>query len=226
MGLRPFADIVDAAAARHGGIGALEARLSRYSALTRDAVAALPDSRVLAAMARAIFSAGFSAKVIEKKWAGFEEAFWDFDPGACAAMDQASFDRLLADARIVRNATKVLAVQKNAAWLGDLAGKAGSASRFFADWPDEDYVGLIEVMLRDGDRLGGDTGPRFLRAIGKPAFLFSGEVAAALAREGVIERSMSGKGDRRRAQDAFNAWAAETGRDFSALSRILALSLA
>jgi hypothetical protein len=41
----------------------------------------------------------------------------------------------------------------------------------------------------------------------------------------VVDRLPKGKGDRRRAQTAFNDWAAETGRPLSQLSMILALSL-
>src|ERR1700757_1167934 len=41
----------------------------------------LGDDRVLAEMARRVFSAGFAWSVIEAKWAGFEEAFLDFAPG-------------------------------------------------------------------------------------------------------------------------------------------------
>jgi hypothetical protein len=41
----------------------------------------------------------------------------------------------------------------------------------------------------------------------------------------VVDRPPKGKGDRRKAQAAFNAWAADTGRPLSQLSMILALSL-
>jgi hypothetical protein len=47
----------------------------------------------------------------------------------------------------------------------------------------------------------------------------------ALQAQGVVERPPKGKGDRQKAQAAFNHWAAETGRPLSQLSMILALSL-
>src|SRR4051812_21005543 len=45
------------------------------------ALAKLGDDRVLAEMTRRAFCAGFAWRVIDAKWAGFEEAFEGFDPG-------------------------------------------------------------------------------------------------------------------------------------------------
>ena len=53
----------------------------------------------------------------------------------------------------------------------------------------------------------------------------TGDVGRGLQAQGVVERPPKGKGDRRKAQGAFNAWAEETGRPLSHLSMILALSL-
>ena len=38
-----------------------------------------------------------------------------------------------------------------------------SAARAFADWPDSDYVGLLETLKKRGMRLGGNTGQYALR---------------------------------------------------------------
>ena len=47
---------------------------------------------------------------------------------------------------------------------------------------------------------------RFLRAIGKPAFIVSRDVAIALIREGVVRRSPNGKRDLAVVQTALNRW--------------------
>jgi hypothetical protein len=60
---------------------------------------------------------------------------------------------------------------------------------------------------------------------GKDSFLLTPDVGRALQAQGVVDRPPKGKGDRRKAQAAFNAWATETGRPLSQLSLILALSL-
>jgi hypothetical protein len=65
---------------------------------------------------------------------------------------------------------------------------------------------------------------RFFRGMGKPAFITTRDVAAALVEAGVVEKPPSSRKDFEAVQAAFNAWARETGRDLNALSRVLALS--
>jgi 3-methyladenine DNA glycosylase Tag len=214
------------AAARKGGPAALEALVGEHHSLPAATIAATPDDRILAAMTRRVFQAGFSWKVIENKWPGFETAFWGFDSVRCGGMSEDEFDALLKDTRIVRNAQKILSVQANGRFLTDLAREHGTAARFFADWPDGDYVGLLEVLKTRAARLGGEAGMRFLRDIGKPSFMTTRDVTAALIREGVLTRPPSGKRDLRTIQEAFNRWSEESGRDLTAISRVLALSIA
>ncbi|MEL6794888.1 MAG: 3-methyladenine DNA glycosylase, partial [Pseudomonadota bacterium] len=75
--MRSFDQIFDIAAERHGGAEALDAKLDPPPPIAE--VAAQPDDRWLSMMTRAIFQAGFSWKVIEAKWDGFEAAFEGFD---------------------------------------------------------------------------------------------------------------------------------------------------
>lgn len=224
-GPRRFAAIFALAAGRKGGAEALEAELATTKSRSPAEIAALPDDRILAAMTRRIFSAGFSAQVIDAKWSGFEAAFDGFDPRACAFMSDDRFDALTKDTRIVRNGAKIRSVQLNAAFLLELAVAHGSGARFLAEWPDADHVGLLEVLRKRGSHLGGDAVGRFLRAIGKPAFILRPDVVAALIREGVVERPPSGKKDLALVQAAFNRWSRESGRDLTEISRVLAMSI-
>lgn len=100
----------------------------------------------------------------------------------------------------------------------------GSAARFFADWPDEDFAGLLEVMKKRAARLSGETAMRFFRFMGRPSYITSRDVSAALIAAGVIDKPPSSRRDLQAVQAAFNAWMAETGRDLTSLSRVLALS--
>jgi 3-methyladenine DNA glycosylase Tag len=175
-------------------------------------------------MSRSVFRAGFNWRVIEAKWPGFEAAFHGFDPPLNAAMSEDEFDAHLKDNRIVRNAQKIAAVRANAQFLVDLAREHGSAARFFADWPDSGFVGLIEVMKRRAARCAGETAMRFFRNMGKPAFITTRDVSAALIEAGVLEKPPKNRKDFAAVQAAFNAWSAETGRDLTALSRVLAMS--
>jgi 3-methyladenine DNA glycosylase Tag len=129
------------------------------------------------------------------------------------------------DRGIVRNGAKIRAVQINAQFVLDLRSESGGAGRFLADWPDRDYVGLLDVLKKRGSHLGGDAAGRFLRAIGKPAFITTPDMVGALIREGVLDRPPSGKRDLAAIQAAFNLWSSESGRDLTAISRVLAMSI-
>ena len=221
--MTPFSELWSIAAARKGGDAALEALLPVPK--PRAEIAAIPDDRWLAGMARHVFNAGFSWQVVESKWPGFEAAFHGFDPGRNALMSDADLDRLLKDARIVRNAAKILSVRDNAVLVCDLARAHGSAGRFFADWPASDYVGLLDVLKTRGSRLGGATGTFVLRWQGVDGFMLGGDVVAALIREGVVDKVPTSKKALAAVQAAFNAWAEESGRPLMQISRTLACTV-
>lgn len=223
--MRDFNAIFAVAAKRKGGAPALEAMLAETASRSPAEIAATPDDRILAEMSRRIFNAGFSSKVIAEKWPAFEAAFDGFDPRACAFMTEERFDALLKDRGIVRNAAKIKAVTVNARLLLDLAAEHGSAAGFLAGWPDTDHVGLLDLLRKRGSHLGGDAAGRFLRGIGKPAFIMTPDVVAALIREGVLDKAPSARRDFAAVQAAFNAWMAQSGRDLTAISRVLALSV-
>jgi 3-methyladenine DNA glycosylase Tag len=223
--MRRFEEIFAMAAARKGGAAALDSLLAETASLEPAAVAAIPDDRVLAAMTRRIFYAGFSSKVIDAKWEAFETAFDRFDPRACAFMTDERFDALMKDRGIVRNGAKIRSVQINARFVLELASERGSAARFFAEWPDADYVGLLDALKKRASHLGGDAAMRFLRSLGKPAFVASPDMIAALIREGVLAKAPGGKRDLAAVQGAFNQWSGQSGRDLTAISRVLAMSV-
>ncbi|WP_424944432.1 DNA-3-methyladenine glycosylase I [Aliiroseovarius crassostreae] len=183
------------------------------------------DDRILSAFARGVFQAGFSWKVIEAKWPGFEEAFHGFDIGRNALMSDDDLDRLLADKGIVRNAQKILSVRDNAVFLSDLARAHGSAAQALAAWPEDDVVGLYALLKARGARLGGMTGPYALRRLGFDGFILSKSVVAALNMAGVIDGAATSKTAQAAAQDAFNTWRAESGESFARISRTLALAV-
>ncbi|MDJ0947788.1 MAG: DNA-3-methyladenine glycosylase I [Alphaproteobacteria bacterium] len=221
--MQSFDAIFQRAAERKGGAEAVEDLLPKPKSAA--ALRKLSDDRYLAGMTRCVFQAGFSWKVIEAKWPGFEAAFEGFNPGRCSLMSDDDLDRLVRDTRIIRHAKKILSVRDNAVLLCDLAREHGSAAKAFADWPAEDYVGLLELLKKRGSRLGGSTAQYFLRQIGKESFVLSKDVVAALTREGVVDKDPKSKRDLDAVQAAFNAWRAESGRSLSEISRVLALSV-
>jgi 3-methyladenine DNA glycosylase Tag len=224
MAVQRFASIQKRAAARKGGAAALAALLSPPA--DRNALRTMPDDRVLAEMARRVFSAGFVWRVIEAKWPGFEAAFLGFDPVRLGFEPDEFWERLTGDARIVRNAAKIMSVRGNARFVLDIAAEHGSFGRFLADWPATDLVGLFDVLARRGARLGGLTGQYLLRFLGKDGFILNKDVIACLREAGLdISESASSQRELRLIRERFNAWAKESGLPLAHLSRICALSI-
>lgn len=222
--MMPFSVIRERAEQRKGGASALEALLPHVPG--NEALAALPDDRALAMMAKRVFSAGFVWSVIEAKWPGFEAAFLGFDPGALMFQPDDYWDGLERDTRIVRNGAKIRSVRENAAFVRAIAAEHGSFGRFLAAWPADDEVGLLDLLARRGSRLGGNSGQMLLRFLGFDAFVTSGDVVACLRDAGIdIAAEPKSKGDMAKIQAAFNAWHAETGIPYTHLSRICALSI-
>jgi 3-methyladenine DNA glycosylase Tag len=222
--MTPWKSIEARAQKRMGGAAAITAELPK--AKSRAALARVPDSRWLAEMARGVFQAGFVWRVIEAKWPGFEAAFDGFDPAKVARYSENKLAALKRDERIVRNPQKIAATRANAVFLRELADEHGSASRFFADWPESDIVGLWDVLKKRGARLGGFTGQLVLRHVGKDTPVLTESVLKALAQDAVLEgQSASSQAGQRRIQEAFNAWRQESGRPLCELSKILALSV-
>jgi len=224
MKLRPFAKIIDLAAERKGGAANLNRILAETKPRSPRAVAKLTDDRVLSAMTRTVFAGGFAWHIIDRKWPAFEIAFGGFDPHACAFLNDEQLGALMQDRSIIRSPQKIVGVPKNARFVLDLAAEHGSAARFFAPWPDATFIDLVAIIRRRGTGFGFENAARFLRALGKPAFIDSPDVLAALVREGVLERPSSGKKALAKIQAAFNHWSAESGYDLTTISRVLSMS--
>ncbi len=219
-----FKSIRARAAKRKGGEKALASLLPEVMSAAN--LARIGDDRVLAEMAKRIFSAGFVWSVIESKWPGFEAAFLKFDPKRLLSQPDEFWEKLTADTRIVRNPQKIMAVRANAQFVADIAREHGSFGKFLAAWPASDQIGLLELLAKRGTRLGGRTGQYLLRFIGKDAFVMSGDVVACLRDAGLdIAEAPTSKKDLRKIQDQLNAWAEETGLPYTHLSRICAMSI-
>ncbi len=219
----PFERIYHRAVERKGAAAALDALLPKCK--SADELAAVPDDRYLSAMTRCVFQAGFVWRVVEAKWPHFETAFDGFDPGRIALMDDAALDRLLADPGIIRNGQKIEATQRNANFVLEIAKQHGSLARFIADWPVDDIVGLWAALKTRASRLGGSSGPLFLRTMGKDTFMLSRDVVRVLVDQGVVDKAPTSKRGLEATQLAFNRWRSESGRPLCQISRIIACSV-
>lgn len=221
--MRSFDEILAIASERKGG----EANVFADVTLPKSAddLAAIPDDRWLAMMARGIFQAGISWKVVENKWPGIEEAFDAFHVGKTAMMNDEKFDALITDTRVIRSGPKIAAIRDNAVFIQEVAAEVGSFGRKVGDWPADDFIGLLSWLKKDGARLGGSTGSYLMRFMGKESFILSKDVVARLIAEGVIDKAPTSQKAMKDVQAAFNAWKSESGRSLTEVSRVLAQSI-
>lgn len=221
--MRSFAEILEIAASRHGGQQAVLADMPRIK--TPEELAAIPDDLWLAQMAKGIFQAGISWKVVDNKWPGIEAAFHQFRPARVALIEGDELDDLLNDTRVIRSGPKITAIRDNAVWMGQVAATHGSFAACVAHWPSADYGGLLTWLAKEGSRLGGNTGAYAMRAMGRDGFSLSADVTARLMAEGVIDAPATSAKALKAVQEAFNTWHAESGLPLTTLSRILAKSI-
>jgi 3-methyladenine DNA glycosylase Tag len=222
--LEPFADIYQRACARHGGESALEKLMPTVRSprlLARES-----SDRWLAQMTRCIFQAGFVWRVVDHKWDDFEVVFFGFPPHKIVMLSPEQIDRKACDPRIIRNRQKVLSVQANAQFILDIEREHGTFGAFIGNWPAQDLIGLFDLLKARGSRLGGMTGQRVLRNMGKDTFIVTADVVRCLQRSGLeIGDHPGSKRELRLVQAAFNQWHAESERPYSHMSRICACSV-
>lgn len=221
--MRTFDEILAIAIDRKGSREAVMRNIPTPK--TADELAAIPDNTWLATMARGIFQAGISWKVVEAKWPGIEDAFGHFDVARVAFMPDDWFEDLCEDKRIVRSPPKIRAIADNAAFIQRVSAEAGGFGRKIGDWPAQDFMGLLGWLQSSGARLGGSTGAYLLRFMGKESFVLSQDVIARLVAEGVIDKAPTSAKAKAAVQAAFNTWAEQSGENLTTISRVLAQSI-
>jgi len=126
------------------------------------------------------------------------------------------------DERIVRNYKKVKTISENAYMIHEIAQEHGSFSQFVANWPADDIIGLWAYLKKHGSRLGGNTGPYALRALGKDTFLLSRDVENYLRAHKIIDGGLQTKKSLSAAQSFFNEMQKQSGLSMQELSLIVA----
>jgi len=192
--------------------------------LTPDQLRKVSDDRFLSEITKAVFQAGFYWKVVEAKWSDFEKAFWQFDVIKCASMFPDELEALAKDDRIIRNPQKIKTVPRNAAMILACKEADRSFAQRIADWPDDDFIGLLSFLHKKGARLGPKTCQYFLRSIGKDGFVLGRDGVRSLVLAGIIEGEPTSKTDLKKIQQAYNFWRDESGFSNAQISKILAMS--
>ncbi|MBB1433855.1 DNA-3-methyladenine glycosylase I [Pseudoalteromonas sp. SG43-6] len=221
--MEKFQDIYQRAAQRKGS----EVMLQHLLVAPQNAkqLTALPDDAWLEEFTRKIFQSGFYWSVINNKWPGFREVFWDFSVAKLLMMPPDMLEQKATDERIVRNFKKVQTIPENAYMIHEVASEHGSFSQFIADWPSDDIIGLWGYLKKHGARLGGNTGPYALRTLGKDTFLLSRDVESYLRAHKIIDGGLQTKKSLTSAQHFFNELQQQSGLSLQELSLLVAYSV-
>jgi 8-hydroxy-5-deazaflavin:NADPH oxidoreductase len=106
-------------------------------------------------LARAVFQAGISWRVVVAKWDGIRDAFGGFDPDKVASLQPADIARIEADTRVIRNSAKIEATVQNAQELLAILREHSSIRGYLASFPD---APAAAADLHRRFRFLGDTG--------------------------------------------------------------------
>lgn len=215
-----FREIQATAAEKAGGPAALEMQMPTLK--TADELRALPDDRYFSAMSFRIFSSGLNTAMVKGKWPAFEAAFHGFVPASVAFMNEDDIAALMANTAIIRHLGKIRATLHNAVAVGEIKKAYGGFGNYVADWPQSDLVGLYTDLTKRFKQLGGNSGPYFLRMMGKDGYILTKDVISALNQIGIAEGKLTAKKDQATVQKAFNHWHEESGVPYAYISRTLA----
>ncbi|OKY25082.1 DNA-3-methyladenine glycosylase I [Thalassotalea sp. PP2-459] len=220
MTLETVDEIYQRAAERKGG----DAKLNVLLAAQKQGIDELTDDRILSEMTKKIFQSGFVWRVVEKKWPDFEEAFFNFDIEKILMMPEEMLEQKASDPKIIRNFNKVKTIKANAQMMFEERQNGHSFAEFIARWPTADIIGLWAYLKKNGQRLGGNTGPYALRMLGKDTFLLSRDVEGYFRAHDLISGGLHTKSTLKTIQQSFNHWHQESGMSLSQLSRLVAFS--
>ncbi len=223
--MESFQALYHRAAERKGGEQKLNLLLNDNSYYGGDIpLQQLGDDRILSAFTKKVFQSGFVWRVVENKWDNFEESFFNFNIEKILMMPEEMMERKAADPKIIRNFNKVKTIKANAQMIFEEQQNGHSFAEFLAQWPSADIIGLWAYLKKNGQRLGGNTGPYSLRALGKDTFLLSRDIEAYFRAHDIISGGIQTKSSLNAIQHSFNQWQSECDLSLTQLSRLVAFA--
>ncbi|NQZ80133.1 MAG: DNA-3-methyladenine glycosylase I [Colwellia sp.] len=223
--MESFKALYHRAAERKGGEKQLKLLLNDNSYFGDDVpLQQLGDDRILSAFTKKVFQSGFVWRVVENKWGNFEESFFNFDIEKVLMMPEEMMERKAADPKIIRNFNKVKTIKANAQMIFEEQQNGHSFAEFLAHWPSDDIIGLWAYLKKNGQRLGGNTGPYSLRTLGKDTFLLTRDIEAYFRAHDLISGGIQTKSSLKAIQNSFNQWQSECDLSLTQLSRLVAFA--
>jgi len=221
--MEKFIDIKDRAIQRKGSEKMLNSLLS--TPLASKDLLTLPNDIWLEEFTRKIFQSGFYWSIINNKWPGFREVFWDFNITKLLMMSPEMYEQRASDERIVRNYNKVKTIAVNTMMIHSISQEHGSFSQFIHDWPSEDIIGLWAWLKKNGSRLGGNTGAYSLRVMGKDTFILSRDAESYFRSHKIIDGGLQTKKSLTAIQAFFNEMQQQSGLSLQEISQTISYSV-
>ena len=126
------------------------------------------DDTIFEILTRAIFMAGLSWDIVERKWSNFVQAFDNFSIEEVAQYDDDDLGRLIEDKGIIRNQQKIEATIHNAKEFLAIKQEYGSFHAFLDNLDKTDnYSKVKKIFNKRFKRVGNKTANIFLYCIGE-----------------------------------------------------------
>ena len=119
-------------------------------------------------MARCVFQAGLSWRLIRDRWPSFREAFHNFDIVTVAGFGSKEISALLSNSKIVRNRKKILATIHNAREFESIVHEHGSVSKWLDSLDkSNNYSTVLKQIISRFKHMGPTTTSIWLYSIGE-----------------------------------------------------------
>ena len=142
------------------------------------------DHQLFGRLILEINQAGLSWLTILKKQEAFEKAFDHYDVAKVAQYGEVEYQRLLADASIIRNKLKIKAVIYNAQQIVNIQKQYGSFYQWLVDNYCDDLVEWVKLFKTVFKFTGGEITREFLTSIG---FIEGAHVESCSVYEKILE---------------------------------------
>jgi len=97
------------------------------------------DAGYFELLAKAVFQAGFSYKVVSNKWEGITKVFHNFDTSKISRWKDVEILEAMESPDIIRNIRKITAIVDNASRFEELIAEHGSFLNFLKSFDKMDY---------------------------------------------------------------------------------------
>ncbi|MFX0040846.1 MAG: DNA-3-methyladenine glycosylase I, partial [Candidatus Heimdallarchaeota archaeon] len=111
-------------------------------------------------LSKAVFNAGFSYQVVNRKWNDIKEAFNEFDPRIISKWTIDEISKTLESPKIIRNYKKVNAIVSNAKVFMEILEKYGSFDNYLKSFREKTYEEKQKILSKQFKWLG-PTGAHF-----------------------------------------------------------------